>query len=310
VTGDALTPWDEDLILTLRGPLQLKQLAVYQPADAGAWALVSGWDARRPDERRGVAFTGDDVETRGFAGVVGSECLVDVATATPFACGDGSSPYCPPGDPAHLGWAGAKLLVLLARMPGAAEVGEACAEGDAGNWYDAPWVGLSLGELVRAGKFSGCHCYAKDPEAWYLGDGCGQFNVFEVVNDNNEYQNFGVLSTNFFSYAGYVGEGPCGAACDVTQLGPEVDLIDKGENVEAAQGAVATPDGGPGAAFRRPQAGYRYFLVLMDTDARTVQLAVVHPSQVPAALAPLLPGLPAELSPAAVADALALRLPQ
>ena len=33
----------------------------------------------------------------------------------------------------------------------------------------------------------------------------------------------------------------------------------------------------------------------MDVDARTVQLGVVHPAQIPRALAPLLPALPAAI---------------
>jgi hypothetical protein len=155
-------------------------------------------------------------------------------------------------------------------------------------------MGLSLGELARAGAFSDCQCYAKNPEEWWLGDGCGQFNVFEVVNDNNEFRNLDVFSTNFFGYAGYVGEGPCGAQCDVAALGPEVDLIDKALDAEAASGAEASPTQGPGAAFRRP----------------TVQLAVVHPLQIPAAVATLLPGLPSTLPRNAVDAVLDLRLPQ
>lgn len=314
VSGDQLTPWDEDLILTLRGPLQLKQFAAYQPAsgDSGQWELVSGWDERTPDAGEGLAFRGNDTESSGFAGVVGTECLVDVSTDKPFACGAGSVPYCPQSmRTEYEGWAGSKLFVLLARMPRAdsGQIDAPCSDGTDGNWYDAPWIGLSHGELVRAGKFSSCQCYAKNPDEWYLGDGCGQFNVFEVVNDNNDFQNFGVFSTNFFGYAGYVGEGPCGGQCDVAQLGPEVDLIDKGENVEAAQGAVATPTQGPGAAFRRPAEGYRYFIILMDTGARTVQLAIVHPEQVPGSLAPLLPGLPAAIPQATITAALDLRLP-
>lgn len=310
VAGDQLTPWDEDLILTLRGPLQLKQFAAYQPGGGDQWTLASSWDERWPADGQGLAFKGNETESQGFHGVVGTECLVNVSTAAPFACGEGSVPFCPASDDTQYdGWAGSKLFVLLARMPNAEEVGEPCSEDMTGNWYDAPWIGLSLGELVRAGAFSSCQCYAKNPDEWYLGDGCGQFNVWEVVNDNNQYQNFGVFSTNFFGYAGYVGEGPCGDQCDVSQLGPEVDLIDKGENVEAAAGAVATPNQGPGAAFRRPIEGYRYFIILMDTASRTVQLAIVHPEQVPPALAPLLPGLPGSLSQAAIADALGLRLP-
>jgi hypothetical protein len=316
VTSDALTPWDEDLVLTLRGPLRVKQLAVYQPegaASAEGWALVSAWDARDPAGARGSSFRGDGVEGGAFAGAVGTECLVDVATSEVFPCGAGSEPYCPPSpEPRHLGWSGSKLFVLLATMPHAGEgVGTPCSEGTGGNWYDAPWIGLSLGELARAGAFSDCQCYAKDPAEWYLGDGCGQFNVFEVVNDNNEYRNLDVFSTNFFGYGGYVGEGPCGGACDVSGLDAAVDLIDKANDTEAAAGGVAgpAPIGGPGVAFRRPASGYRYFLILLDVPTRTVQLAMVHPAQIPAALAPLLPGLPAAIEDETVRALIDLRLP-
>lgn len=313
VTGDALTPWDEDLILTLRGPLQAKQLAVYQPSDDGAWALVSAWDSRTPASAQGIAFRGNGSESAGFDGAVGTECLVDVSTDLVFECGPGSSPFCPASDdPHHHGWSGSKLLVILARMPhaGEATVGTPCSEGPGGNWYDAPWLGLSLGELVRAGAFSSCQCYAKNPDEWWLGDGCGQFNVFEVVNDNNEYTNLDVFSTNFFGYAGYVGEGPCGPACDVSALAGPVDLIDKGTHEEATMGATASPAGGPGAAFRRPAAGYRYFLIHLDVASRTVQLGLVHPEAVPAAIAPLLPSLPAAVPQSTIDALLELRLPQ
>lgn len=315
VVSDALTPWDEDLILTLRGPLLAKQLAVYQPSESqDAWALVSAWDSRTPSNSEGIAFHGDVGAGQGseFDGAIGTECLVDVSTDQPFACGPGSSPYCPESaDARHHGWSGSKLFVLLATMPHADEtaVGTACSAGTDGNWYDAPWLGLSLGELVRAGAFSDCHCYAKDPAQWWLGDGCGQFNVFEVVNDNNEFRNLELFSTNFFGYAGYVGEGPCGASCDVSTLAGEVDLIDKTTLQEALAGATASPDGGPGAAFRRPTAGYRYFLIHLDVATRTVQLAIVHPEAVPAEIAPLLPNLPGSVSQATIDALLDLRLP-
>lgn len=313
VTSDALTPWDEDLILTLRGPLLAKQLAVYQPGADGSWALVSAWDSRTPASAQGIAFRGNGTESAGFDGAVGTECLVDVSTDLVFECGPGSSPYCPAsGDPRYYGWSGSKLLVILARMSHASEstVGTPCSEGPGGNWYDAPWLGLSLGELVRAGAFSSCQCYAKNPDEWWLGDGCGQFNVFEVVNDDNEYTNLDVFSTNFFGYAGYVGEGPCGPACDVTTLAGTVDLIDKGTNEEATTGATASPDGGPGAAFRRPAAGYRYFLIHLDVASRTVQLGLVHPEAIPDELAPLLPSLPGAVPQSTIDALLGLRLPQ
>lgn len=313
VTSDALTPWDEDLILTLRGPLQIKQLAVYQPTGSeGAWALVSAWDSRRAGGAEGIAFRGNGTEA-GFDGAVGTECLVDVSTDRVFPCGSGSSPFCPvSADARYHGWSGSKLFVLLARMPHASEVtaGTPCSDTTDGNWYDAPWLGLSLGELVRAGAFSGCQCYAKNPDEWWLGDGCGQFNVFEVVNDNNEFRNLELFSTNFFGYAGYVGEGPCGSACDVSGLAGTVDLIDKDTHQEATAGALASPGGGPGAAFRRPTEGFRYFVIHLDVASRQVQLAIVHPEGVPAGIAPLLPSLPASVPASTITALLGLRLPE
>lgn len=313
VTSNELTPWDEDLVLTLRGPLVAKQLAVYQPGPGGDWALVSAWDARAASAPQGLAFRGDDTETEGFSGAVGTECLVDVSTDQVFPCGPGSSPYCPPSPtPRHYGWSGSKLFVLLAKMPHADEetVGTPCSDNQNGNWWDAPWLGLSLGELARAGAFSSCQCYAKDPEAWWLGDGCGQFNVFEVVNDNNAYRNLDLFSTNFFGYAGYVGEGPCGAGCDVSGLPTTVDLVDKSSHEEADTGAVASPGHGPGAAFRRPAEGYRYFVILLDVPSRTVQLALIHPESVPSSVAELLPALPPTVSAGTLSALRALRLPE
>lgn len=309
VAGDQLTPWDEDLIMTLRGPMIVKQFATYQPDGSGQWVLVSSWE----DQARmasGLAFSGNDTEM-GFDGSIGTECLVNVSTARGYACGPGSMPFCPASSMAqHDGWRGSKLFVVLATMRHAGEVGGACSDDATGNWYDAPWIGLSHGELVRAGSFSSCQCYAKDPAQWWLADGCGQFNAFEVVNDNNSSKNLGVFSTNFFGYAGYVGEGPCGGACNTSTLAPAVDLIDKANNVEAAMGATATPDRGPRAAFRRPDAGYRYFLILMDVESRTTQLAIVHPDAIPSSIGELLPALPSGVSAAAIDQLTALRLPR
>jgi hypothetical protein len=311
ISTDQLTPWDEDLIMTLRGPMVVKNIVTYQPAtDPSSWELVSAWSDGSPQSPQGIAFDGNDTENAGFAGVIGTECLVNVSTSRPFACGSGSLPYCPSGARTrYYGWAGSKLIVLLATMPHATQVGSACSTTTTGNWYDAPWIGLSVGELVRAGSFASCQCYAKDPARWYLADGCGQFNVFEVVNDNNQYRNLDVFSTNMVDYAGYVGEGPCGAQCQLQNLGPEVDLIDKSTSTEAPAGAVASPTSGPGAAFRRPESGYRYFVILLDVAARSVQLGIIHPDQIPPAAAPVLPDLPPSLSQSTIDGLLGLRLP-
>ena len=315
ITSAALTPWDEDLIVSLRGPMDVKQMAVYQPDanNAGSWGLVSAWDATSPSSPRGLAFDGNNTDKNGFPGTVGTECIVNVSTSDVFACGPGSNPFCPAqsgGKQLHRGWSGSKMFVLLAGMPHADKVPGACSTTTTGGWYDAPWIGLSVGELIRAGAFQACQCYAKDQTKGYLADGCGQFNVFEVVNDNNQYKNLDVFSTNMIGYAGYVGEGPCGPKCDVAQLGPEVDLIDKVNVREAAQGAVSNPTKGPGAAFRRRSDGLRYFVILLDVPSRTVQLAMIHPRKIPGAVAALLPSLPASVGANTVEAMRALRLPR
>lgn len=316
VASDLLTPWDEDLVMTLRGPMLVKQLAVYHPLanDPQQWALVSAWDHEKPTLSQGITFDGKPTPAaEPFAGAVGSECLVELSTADPAACGAGSLPYCPAPPPSkYEGWAGSKLFVLLATMPhaGTPTAPAPCSMDTKGNWYDAPWVGLAVGELARSGSFAQCQCFAKDPAKWWLADGCGQFNVFEVVNDNNQYSNLDVFSTNMIDYAGYVGQGPCGPKCAVGALAPGADLIDKQTFQAATQGGTATPAGGPSAAFLRPEVGYRYFVIAMDVESRTIQLGIVHPGKVPVAIAGLLPGLPAVISRATVDSVLGLRLPK
>jgi Carbohydrate binding module (family 35)/Glycine-rich protein domain (DUF2403)/Putative TOS1-like glycosyl hydrolase (DUF2401) len=311
IASDRLTPWDEDLILSMRGPLLVKQLVVYQPnpADASQWQRVSVWDDRTAASPRGVAFNGNGTETNGFGGVVGTECIVDASTDKLFPCGSGSVPFCPASSTKkYSGWQGSKLFVLLSSMPYAdsGKVPGACSQNNTGGWYNAPWLGLSVGELVRSGAFGTCHCYSATGSA---GDGCGQLNAFETVNDNNSYRNFDVYSTNFIGYAGYVGEGPCGGSCKANLFPAAADLISKSTSLEA--NSVVTGPGLPvGAAFRRPEAGYRYFIALLDVDTRTVQLAIVHPSKVPPALQALLPDLPASISRSVVDATLQVRLPR
>jgi hypothetical protein len=318
-TGDQLNPWNEELSATLRGPMLVKQIAVYQPAmgTSGPWNLTSSWDARTPTGGTNIAFSGPPTpNATGFAGVVGNKCLVDVSTGKDFPCGAGSVPYCPaPGAGQHkyYGWAGSKLYIWLATFPhytsGAITSAQNCNNSPTDGWYDAPWIGISHGELVRQGLYNGCQCYSypSNPNA---GNGCGQLNAFEVVNDNNTYGNLDVFSTNFFGYGGYVGEGPCGTGCNVTSLPASVDLVNKKTgNTEAAAGAISTPKMGPGAAFRRPATGYRYVIVLFDVASRTVQQAFIHPGAVPASLGALLPGLPVQVPQTTIDALLALRLP-
>jgi hypothetical protein len=320
ITGNQLTPWDEDLIWTLRGPVLIKQLAVYQPdaATPAQWSLVTQWDSRTPTAPlnaafKGNSFKGNNTETAGFAGAVSSNCLVNFSTGAPFQTGTGSVPFCPANTgKQYWGWKGSKLFVILSASPPATSSNyptDCRSNTSTTGWYDAPWFGLSHGELIRPNAFGSCHCYQN-------GNGCGQFNVFEVVNDGNQYANFDVFSTNFFGYQGYVGEGPCGSnSCKASLFPAAADLIKKSDSSEQPTGVVAGMSAANknlpvGAAFRRPKTGYRYFVILLDVDTRQVQLAVVHPQKIPPALAPLLPALPAAITRANVDALLALRLPK
>ncbi len=316
ITGNALTPWDEDLIMTLRGPLDIKQFATYQPVTEGQpgnWQLVSSWDVRNPGAAKGIAFSGDAAPNTKFNGIVGSTCLVNASTDKAFGCGPASSPYCDANSSnKNLGWAGSKMFVFLASMPhvgtGGITTAQNCGAVTNG-WHDAPWIGLSVGELIRAGAFSSCQCYEVTP---YHGDGCGQINALEVINDNDtsgNYKNLEIFSSNFFGYAGDFG-GPCGTNnCDTTNVPATADLVSG--KMAATMGALGSGDPikSPNGFLRRPTTGYRYFILLLDVTTRTVQYAIVHPSKVPAGLGALLPSLPDQIPQTTVDSVIQLRLP-
>ncbi|HVJ14654.1 MAG TPA: DUF2403 domain-containing protein [Polyangiaceae bacterium] len=306
---DQLTPWNEELSMTLRGPMLVKQIVAYQPGAADTWARVSAWDSRGTSE--GLAFWGSGAEGT-FDGRIGSVCEAEVAPDLPYPCGSGSVPFCPEGDNKYYGFAGSKLIVVLAWNPhtGTGVLDDVACDGETAGWHDAPWIGLTHGELVRSGRYSGCHCWSK-AQGSFAQDGCGQFNVFEVVNDNNDFANFDIFSTNLVSYAGYIGEGPCGNNCDASGLPATSDLLNKngGGNTAATAGVVSGPGLPTGAAFVRPAAGFRYFVILLDESSRTVQIGLVHPSNIPASVAALLPNFPLEIPRATIDAVLGLRLP-
>ncbi len=317
ISSDKLTPWDEDLIMTLRGPIDIKQFATYQPTvegQASPWRLVSSWDVRTPAAAQGIAFSGDAAKGgKPFTGVVASTCLVNASTDKAFGCGAGSNPYCAANSSnKNTGWAGSKMFVFLASMPHVGS-GAITAEQNCGalsnGWHDAPWIGLSVGELIRSGAFSSCQCYERTP---YHGDGCGQINALEVINDNDtsgNYKNLEIFSSNFFSYGGDFG-GPCGTKnCDATKVAGTADLVTGSAAATAGVLGSQTPMKSPNGFLRRPTTGYRYFVLLLDVRTRTVQYAIIHPGKVPAPLSALLPALPNQVPQSAIDSVIALRLP-
>jgi len=307
-----LAPFDQEMTLILKA-INVKQLAVYQPedADADAWQRVSDWDLRRGTGQN-LWFTQKGDGSATFPGDLSkNDCVGYLSQAPLFACGDGSSYYCP-NDPGvlHRGFSGSKLVVFLASMNFDDARVASCDGKGAG--HPGPWVAFVASELIRDGgrKWNGlCNCYSKTGS---VGDGCGEINVFEVVMDNNDYSNREFASTGVRSYqAGHVGGAVCGSGCDRQAFASDVEVVDACKKSAYSSGPELVvggdTDGCP--VWRRPD-GDRYFFILLDERQRAIQVGVIHPSAIPAAAARLLPEIPGTLPRSAIDALIALRLPQ
>jgi len=308
-----LSPFDSEMTLILKA-INVRQLAVYQPASAAAgadWRRVTAWDDRTRASQN-LWFTQQGDGSTIFPGdLTDDDCVGYLTQAPVFPCGDGRDYYCP-NDPGilHQGFSGSKLVVLLASMTFDDTQVKSCTGG--GTASPSPWVAFVASELTRDGgrKYNGaCNCYSRTGS---VGDGCGEINVFEVVMDNNDYSNREFASTGVRSFqAGHVGGAVCQASCDRDAFPDDSDVVDACAKTaydtapEILVGGSTT--GCP--VWRRPL-GDRYLFILLDQSSRTIQVGMIHPANIPSAAAPLLPALPATLARSAVAGMLALRLPQ
>jgi hypothetical protein len=322
VTSDQLSPFNEQLTLVLDGPLRVKALAVYQPlADKqGPWAIRSFWDRRAPDQPYNFHFSGPK-NAQAFPGDLGNSCTHFAMQRRAFPCGPGSDPYCPGSDLDYYGWAGSKLVVLLASMPYADDPDmkplSCIAAGENERAQDSPWIGISPSELNRDGwsGYNPCHCFNNTANG-QLGDGCGQINVFEVIAEASgaRWGNRDIISTGIRSYqVGSLGGVTCGIqSCGIEKFPTDADLVDVNSLTAMNQGAVIDADDramSAGPAWRRAQDD-RFYLFLMDERSRTVQVAVIHPGKIPAAAQQILPALPTVIPRSVVDGFLNLRLPQ
>jgi hypothetical protein len=303
-----LSPFDQELTLILKA-VDVKQLAIYQPSSTpeADWNRVTAWDARTRRSEN-LWFTQQGNGSTTFPGdLTRNDCVGYVMQQPVFACGDY---YCP-NDPGilHRGFAGSKLVVLLASMTFADSGVTACGGSGAGS--PSPWIAIVASELVRDGgrKWNGlCNCYSKTGS---VGDGCGEINVFEVVMDNNNYSNREFASTGVRSYqAGHIGGAVAGASLLPGAFAADSEVVDACAKAAYAHGpelvAGGTTDGCP--IWRRPN-GDRFFFILLDEATRTIQVGVIHPESLPSSTGELLPSLPASVTRNTIDAMVALRLP-
>jgi hypothetical protein len=308
-----LSPFDSEMTLILKA-IDVKQLAVYQPASDGAsadWRRVTAWDSRTRASQN-LWFTQQGNGSTTFPGdLTHDDCVGYLTQAPVFACGDGRDYYCP-NDPGvlHQGFSGSKLVVFLGSMTFDDAQVKACS--GSGTPSPSPWIAFVASELTRDGgrKYNGlCNCYSRTGT---VGDGCGEINVFEVVMDNNDYSNREFASTGVRSFQdGHVGGAVCQASCDRNAFPDDADVVDACAKTayDAAPELVygGSTTGCP--VWRRP-VGDRYFFILLDQSSRTIQVGMIHPGNIPSSAAALLPALPGSLARTAVDAMVALRLPQ
>jgi hypothetical protein len=322
VSSDQLTPFNEQLTMVLEGPLRVKMLAVYQPlaASDGPWAIRSFWDRRTPDRPYNLQFVGPD-NRQDFPGDLGNNCAFYAMQEAAFPCGPGSDPYCPGSGLDFEGWAGSKLVVMLASMPYTDDPALAplscIGDGEDERAQDAPWIGVAPSELNRDGwsGYHPCHCFDNGGSA-QLGDGCGQINVFEVIAESSgpRFGNRDVISTGIRSYqVGSLGGVTCGIeSCGIERFPADADLLDVNRLTAMETGAVIdaeAPASGAGPAWRRARDD-RFYLFLLDERSRTVQVAVIHPGNIPAAARAIVPAMPNVITRSVVDGFANLRLPR
>lgn len=221
-----LTPFNEEMTLNLRGPLELYDLAVYQPTQAGgtgaSWSRVSMWNRCTSDNvvfmnneggngsgiwtpcgGNSQSYASADGATAAkapttFSGSLANGVEVNVLSAS--ACsGQGDSSECGfyRGVALH-GWSGvngAKIFVMRTRMP-------RYTGAPGKNYTDEPAIWMLNARIVRTAQY-GCNCRGVGSPG-----GCGELDVAEVVKQAHPMH----ATSTIYSYQGAVGaDGITGA---------------------------------------------------------------------------------------------------
>jgi len=210
----ALAPFNEELTVNFRGPMELYDIAVYRP-DASAWKRTSSWNrcgstnltffnnlggtgsgewtlcgGNSQSYASADAKTAVAAPTR-FTGTLGNR--VEMNILSDQACvGTGDASECGfyRGVTRH-GWAGAKLFAIRARMPR--------YTGPITEYYDdVPAIWMLNARVVRTAQY-GCNCRGMGSPG-----GCGELDVAEVLHGGHPMH----ATSTIYSFEGATGSGP------------------------------------------------------------------------------------------------------
>ncbi|KAF1331733.1 putative gpi anchor protein, partial [Globisporangium splendens] len=215
-----LAPFDEDLTLALRGPLQVDNIAVFTAggssnASSSSWTKVPSYSRANNNAMQNMVVLnnkGDETKSSEFSMCHGnsqSYATSDGTTAATSAsvfngvladgievnmmsestCDTASGTYGFARGVAYEGWRGAsKIFMVQAQMPH--------AEGK-----DVSAIWLLNGQVVRTAEY-GCNCRGMGDSGKWKG-GCGELDVAEVLPEDKN-----ALTSTMYSFKGSRGTAP------------------------------------------------------------------------------------------------------
>ncbi|MFY0580659.1 DUF2403 domain-containing lipoprotein [Cystobacter fuscus] len=209
----ALAPFNEEMTVNFRGPMELYDIAVYRP-DATSWKRVSSWNrcgstnltffnnlggngsgewtlcgGNSQSYASADAKTAATAPTR-FTGKLDNRVEMNILSDQPCnGTGDGSECGFYRGVTRH-GWAGAKIFAIRARMPR--------YTGPITQYYDdVPAIWMLNARVVRTAQY-GCNCRGMGSPG-----GCGELDVAEVIHAQHPMH----ATSTIYSFEGATGSG-------------------------------------------------------------------------------------------------------
>lgn len=212
-TSGALAPFDDEMTLVFRGPMNIYNVAVYQPTantSSSTWTQVSSWNqGSEPSNLVFMANMGGGASGNWSICAGASQSYVNgawnAAAASPNAetysgyldganqinimtaneCGDASPCTGYSWGTANHAWAGSKMFVFTVDMPASSDASQ------------VPAVWALNAQVVRATQY-GCNCRGMGGNG-----GCGELDILEVLPSGSPNQ----ATSELYSYKGATGSG-------------------------------------------------------------------------------------------------------